>query len=71
MSVVLIGEDCGILALVADNGPGVDVPPTEELVRAGHLGIASVAERAELIGGRMDVMPTSGDGTTVRLRIEA
>ena len=67
VSVALIYEDGAVLALVEDNGPGTALPPIDELVRLGHLGIAGMVERARLFGGTLDVVTAPGEGTTVRL----
>jgi signal transduction histidine kinase len=69
VSVALIYEDWGTLVLIEDDGPGTDLPSTDELVRQGHLGIAGMVERARLFGGVLDVVTSPGEGTTVRLRL--
>lgn len=71
VTVALIYEAWGILILVEDDGPGIDLPPVADLVRDGHLGIAGMVERAQLFGGTLDVISAPGEGTTVRLRLEA
>ena len=40
-------------------------------VRAGHIGLASCAERVELAGGRLNIESTPGQGTTVTARLPA
>ena len=50
---------------VADTGPGFDlddVPAPD----SGHLGLAGMRERAELLGGNFTVRSAPGAGTTVR-----
>jgi signal transduction histidine kinase len=32
----------------------------------GHLGFASIRERAESVGGRVEIESAPGEGTTVR-----
>jgi signal transduction histidine kinase len=46
---------------VADNGCGFDT----RAVRAGSFGLLSMHERAALIGARLDIQSSPGDGTTI------
>jgi signal transduction histidine kinase len=39
------------------------------MVRKGHLGLVGAAERAELIGGRFQVISKSGEGTLIDVTI--
>jgi signal transduction histidine kinase len=50
---------------VADCGPGFD-ESTMPVVESGHLGLAGMRERAELLGGTFTVRSASGAGTTIR-----
>jgi ligand-binding sensor domain-containing protein/signal transduction histidine kinase len=50
---------------VRDNGRGGAAPV------AGHFGLTGMRERAEAIGGTLDVSGAPGEGTTVRLRAPA
>ncbi len=51
---------------VKDNGKGL----TDDQQRAGvSLGLLGMKERAQLIGGTVDIAGAPGEGTTVRLRI--
>ncbi len=53
---------------IQDNGHGFRMPPRRiMLVRQGHLGLAGIAERAESIGGRFDIVSAPGEGTLVRV----
>jgi len=53
---------------IQDNGHGFRMPPRRiMLVRQGHLGLAGIAERVESIGGRLDIVSTSGEGTLIRV----
>ncbi len=55
--------DEGMLHLrVSDDGPGF--VPTQ-VPAGGHLGLAGMRERAELLEGRFDVSSAPGQGTTV------
>ena len=53
---------------IEDDGCGFVVPPGWlELARQGHMGLLGAAERAEAIGGQLQVESTVGDGTSVRV----
>jgi two-component system, NarL family, sensor kinase len=53
---------------VADDGAGFGVDAPGSPVPTG-LGLAGMRERAELLGGRLDLSAAPGRGTTVRLTI--
>lgn len=54
----------GLLAVeVADGGTGFDV---EAAAAGGHLGLAGMRERAEILGGTFSVQSAPGSGTIVR-----
>ena len=55
--------DDELVATVHDDGPGFDASRNPG---AGHLGLAGMRERAELLGGRLDLESAPGGGTTVR-----
>jgi signal transduction histidine kinase len=50
---------------VTDRGPGFDLSRAPD-VESGHLGLAGMRERAELLGGTFTVRTAPGAGTTVR-----
>jgi signal transduction histidine kinase len=56
------GRD-GLELTVADDGCGFDVDDA----RSGRLGLGIMAERADSIGARLEVLSTSGQGTVVRV----
>ncbi len=51
----------GIRIIVADNGRGLP----DNWARAGHFGLLGMRERAELIGGRLDLQPSPSGGLKV------
>ncbi|HXF73432.1 MAG TPA: ATP-binding protein, partial [Actinomycetota bacterium] len=53
----------GLLLRVTDDGDGFDVEAAGR--EPGHLGLASMRERAELVGGELRVESRPGAGTTV------
>lgn len=54
-----------VVVEVADDGAGFDPGPAGE----GHLGLITMRERAEDLGGRLEVRSRRGDGTRVILRV--
>ena len=62
----LQGSD-GILLEVVDDGVGFD--PGADGIRSRRLGLTSMEERAERIGGSISIESTPGEGTTVRLEV--
>lgn len=76
VEVDLAELDGGVRVTVRDDGRGFDAGDIAESPALGHLGIISMRERAELVGGRWHIdsrpgtgtvveywIPTSGDGT--------
>lgn len=57
------GDEGDLDVEVGDKGPGFD--PTRK-VEEGHLGLAGMRERAELLGGRFELESAPGAGTRVR-----
>ncbi|MFP3853148.1 MAG: PAS domain S-box protein [Anaerolineales bacterium] len=55
---------------ITDDGHGFDVPGNWiEFVRSGHFGLAGAAERAQSLGGDLEVESEIGQGTTVRVEL--
>jgi PAS domain S-box-containing protein len=64
---VMVAEDTGAFVLmVGDNGRGIT--ETERLGEQS-IGLLGMRERAELIGGEIDVSGIEGEGTIVTLRL--
>jgi PAS domain S-box-containing protein len=61
---------CDALMLcVRDDGCGFDLAAMRgRAVAGGSIGVLGMQERAELIGGQLDIESTPGQGSTVRLR---
>ena len=51
---------------VADDGSGFDVGAA----RSRHLGLTSMRERAEALGGTLEIESAAGRGTTVSVEVE-
>ena len=56
---------------IRDDGSGIDTSVLGHEGRAGHWGLRGMRERAERIGGTMDLWSELGAGTEVELRIPA
>ena len=69
-AAVQITFDKEIKLEVTDNGTGFTVPksPTE-FAPKGHFGLLGMRERADLIGGRLDVQSEAGKGTRLSVRL--
>ncbi len=52
---------------IIDDGIGL----SPDRIRDGGSGLVGMRERAMLAGGRLDVVPTAGGGTTVELLVRA
>jgi signal transduction histidine kinase len=68
LAVRLRRSDGRLLLEVEDDGVGFD-PAAREL-RATHLGLTSMEERARRLGARLDVRSDPGKGTTIRLETD-
>lgn len=55
---------------VSDNGRGFDVPNSPaEFAPGGHFGLLGMYERAELIGARLEISSTPGQGSRITVRL--
>jgi signal transduction histidine kinase len=62
------GEQAGEVVLeIVDDGVGFD----PSLPRPGHLGLGTMGDRAGSVGGRLEVLSRTGEGTTVRAVVPA
>jgi PAS domain S-box-containing protein len=64
ITVTLSTEDGGVRVVVADDGSGFDLSALET-PEPGHIGLATMIERAELAGGHCRILSEPGGGTTV------
>jgi signal transduction histidine kinase len=67
VTVSLTGENGTLVLDVSDDGAGFD--PERPELRARHLGLTSMEERARELGGRLQIHSRPGAGTTVRLEL--
>lgn len=58
-------------AMVEDNGPGFDLRRARSAANGigPHFGLATMRERAESIGGTLEIASAPGQGTRVQVRI--
>ena len=54
-----------LLVTVEDNGRGFDPEGARDFLRRGKVGLASMRERAELVGGTFTIRSSRGGGTAV------
>jgi signal transduction histidine kinase len=67
VAVVLAADDRGLVLEVADNGVGF--APDAPGLRSRRLGLTSMEERAQRLGGTLEIRSAPGAGTTVRLEL--
>jgi signal transduction histidine kinase len=63
----LAAADGRLELTVSDDGVGFD--PTAPSVRSRRLGLTSMEERAQALGGTLTIESEPGRGTTVRLEV--
>jgi PAS domain S-box-containing protein len=67
-TVRLISTPGQVILEMEDNGVGFSVPKDWlELARRGHLGLVGMRERAEAIGGRLQVDSQPGQGSRIQV----
>lgn len=62
-------SDTGVSLDVSDNGRGFQVPQIEDLTGQGKLGLLGIQERVSLFGGRLKVISSPGQGTTLSIEV--
>lgn len=58
-----------IVLLIRDDGPGFDMRTVAARTQGKHWGLASMRERAELVGAQLVVNSTVGQGTEIRVTL--
>ncbi len=67
LDVRLAHESGRLVLVVADDGQGFD---TGQMSEEGRFGLRGMRERAEMVGGRLEICSRPGRGTTIRLILE-
>jgi two-component system sensor histidine kinase DevS len=65
VSLRFAAEDCVTLQVI-DNGEGFEADAEPELI--GH-GLSNMSERAHSLGGKLTIVSSPGEGTTITIRI--
>jgi signal transduction histidine kinase len=66
--VTTVRRDGGTIVLeVADDGDGMDAGRPAAALGEGHVGLASIRQRVEAVGGRLTIAGGPGDGTRVTI----
>jgi signal transduction histidine kinase len=70
VQVTVARQDGHVLLEVADDGKGLDAEAVAAAPMAGHIGLASMTQRVEAVGGTLDLRKApSGRGTTILARL--
>lgn len=62
-------EVCTAHLVISDDGVGFNLETAKAAVSRGHIGLASMKERAELAGGQCTIESSPGQGTVIRVQI--
>lgn len=69
LSVTVIREPTALVVEVEDNGKGMTEKARATALGAGHIGLASCAERVDAAGGTLEVMSAADRGTRVHFEL--
>jgi len=70
IDIVIRFGNSEVLVKVEDNGCGFDLIPAEQRETVnGNIGLLSMRERAEMVGGSFNITSTAGRGTKIIVRI--
>jgi two-component system sensor histidine kinase UhpB len=62
--------DFSVMVEIRDNGAGFDLPDSPaEFAPGGHFGLLGMYERSELIGARLEIDSTPGEGTHIKIEL--
>jgi len=64
-------DDRRLRLRIRDDGKGIDAKTLEDRAASGHWGLPGMRERAELIGGTLEIQSGPGSGTEIDLSIPA
>ncbi len=69
VSVRTVFSECTVGLEVMDNGIGFSLPTASDFAVGGHLGLLGMRERAESLGGTLEITSNRQDGTRVTVLI--
>lgn len=69
VSIALEQKEHAIHLKIEDDGKGFEPGQIATDENNRHLGLISMSERAELIGGNLDIYSTLGKGTTIEVQV--
>ena len=69
VSVAVRALSDSVLLEVADNGCGFEQQGLRAALERGHIGLASISERIEALGGRFEIKTRPGIGTVIRATV--
>jgi signal transduction histidine kinase len=69
LGVSVEGGDGEVVLTVRDDGRGIEPGRQEAALDEGHVGLASVVQRLDAIGGGLELSSPEGGGTTATARI--
>ena len=59
-----------LLVEIRDNGKGFDLNQTlDSAIRVGHMGLLGMKQRAEMLGGNVNIKTSEGVGTAITFSI--
>jgi signal transduction histidine kinase len=70
VEIALRWDNNQVSACISDDGQGFDLEEAQTQARqGGHLGLWSMRERMEQLGGQFEVHSASGQGTTIKIKV--
>ncbi|MBI2830525.1 MAG: PAS domain S-box protein [Chloroflexi bacterium] len=69
VAVFISFTEQGVTLNVIDNGVGFAMPPSSDFTASGHLGLISMQERAQLLGGKLEIQSSPGKGAKVTFSV--
>jgi signal transduction histidine kinase len=68
VSIILRSRKAELILIIEDNGIGLNLDESHDMVGTG-LGLRSMRERVELLGGTLEIESAKGEGTCVCARL--
>jgi signal transduction histidine kinase len=69
VQLILCRENGRLTIRIQDNGKGMETASLDEAAREGHIGLASLRERASAVGGAMSLSSVTGRGTEISIEL--